>query len=146
MIAKTLTISLSSDRPTHIGRRRGGWILHLIPVRGDIYNSTIFSTERLCGGGTSALKHKIPYSNTDLQAILQLFRGTITFNPPYIRLLSLSLYNHIVGQNVAIGDSTVTRATTIHDNLETLPQCQWRECTVVLMRHLVAGYAVARFI
>ena len=30
--AKKLTISLSSDRPTYIGRRREGWIVHLIYV------------------------------------------------------------------------------------------------------------------
>ena len=39
------------------GRRREGWIVHLIPVRGEIYNSTIASTDRLCGSGTSDSKH-----------------------------------------------------------------------------------------
>ena len=40
--------------------------MHLMPVRGDIYNSTIPRTERLCGGGTSASQHTIRYSNTDI--------------------------------------------------------------------------------
>ena len=35
------------------GRRREGWIVLFIPVRGEIYHSTISSTDCLCGGGTS---------------------------------------------------------------------------------------------
>ena len=35
--------------------------MQLIPVLGDIYNSTISRTERLCGGGTSASKHVCIY-------------------------------------------------------------------------------------
>ena len=33
------------------------WIVHLIPVRGEIYNSTISSTDRLCGVDTSDSNH-----------------------------------------------------------------------------------------
>ena len=43
-VAKTLTISLSSGGPTDIGRRRGRWIVYVMPVRNDIYNSTISRT------------------------------------------------------------------------------------------------------
>ena len=39
------------------GRRLEGWIVHLIPVRGEIYNSTISSRDRLCGSDTSDSKH-----------------------------------------------------------------------------------------
>ena len=39
------------------GRRREGWIVLFIPVRGEIYHSTISSTDCLCGGGTSDSKH-----------------------------------------------------------------------------------------
>ena len=55
--AATFTVSRSSD--FKIGRQDGdgaGEVMHLVPVRGDLQNTGMSMTGRICGGGTSASK------------------------------------------------------------------------------------------
>ena len=81
--------------------------MHLMAVRGDIYNSTISRTGRLCGGDTSASQHTICYSNTNIARLhckdleRQLFSihpidyPSIDFSSKYPCISSKKMADHI---------------------------------------------------